>query len=82
MNYEAVYRTASATPGLLNITKEIESCSVMFGCFKVKFVDHEVYLGDVISAQGLEDSIQLIIERRAIKNPRCNVVNQSHYGRF
>ena len=30
----------------------------MFGSFKVKFVNHEVYLGDVISAQGLEDSIQ------------------------
>ena len=74
MNYEAVYRTAPTTPGLLNITTEIESCPVMFGCIKVKFVDHEVYLGDVISAQGLEDSIQLTIERRALKNQRCNEV--------
>ena len=50
-----------------NIKKETESHPVMFGSFKVKFVSHEVYLGDVISAQGLEDSIQLTIERRAGK---------------
>ena len=50
-----------------NIKSETESHPVMFGSFKVKFVSQEVYLGDVISAQGLEDSIQLTIERRAVK---------------
>ena len=39
----------------------------MFGSFNVKFVHHKVYLGDVISAKGLEDSIQLTIERRVGK---------------
>ena len=47
--------------------KEVKKSPVMFGNFQTKFVANEVYLGDVISAQGLEDSVNLTIERRAGK---------------
>ena len=43
-----------------SVKKEIGESPVMFGSFNVKLVHHEVYLGDVISAKGLEVSIQLI----------------------
>ena len=36
--------------------------NVMFNEFKMKFVDNKVYLGDVISSQGLKDSVNLTIE--------------------
>ena len=39
----------------------------MFGNFKMKFVEQECYLGDTISAQGLEESVSLTVERRAGK---------------
>ena len=37
---------------------------VMFGDFKMKFVENEVYLGDVISSQGLDMSVVQTIEKR------------------
>ena len=39
----------------------------MFGDFQMKFVEEEVYLGDVISAQGLEASVERTIEKRMSK---------------
>jgi hypothetical protein len=39
----------------------------MFGDFKMNFVENEVYLGDIISSQGLENSVLLTIEKRQSK---------------
>ena len=39
----------------------------MLGNFKMIFVESEVYLGDVISSQGMENSVQLTIEKRRSK---------------
>ena len=39
----------------------------MFGDFQMKFVEEEVYLGDVISAQGLETSVERTIEKQMSK---------------
>ena len=39
----------------------------MFGNFTISFVDSEVYLGDVIAAQGLEKSVELTINKRLAK---------------
>ena len=36
--------------------KEIKDDPVMFGEFKMNFVESEIYFGDVIYSQGLEDS--------------------------
>ena len=47
--------------------KEIEDNPVMFGEFEMKFVENEVYLGNVISSQGLERSVKLTIEKRYSK---------------
>ena len=47
--------------------KEIKEDPVMFGDFRMNFVESEVYLGDVISSQGLEDSVKLTIEKRSSK---------------
>jgi hypothetical protein len=47
--------------------KEIEDDPVMFGDFMMKFVENEVYLGDVISSQGMEDSVLLTLEKRTPK---------------
>ena len=44
--------------------KEIEDNPVMFGEFEMKFVENEVYLGDIISSQGLESSVKLTVEKR------------------
>ena len=46
------------------VKKQVESEPVMFGDFTVKFKESEVYLGDVIAAQGLEKSVELTINRR------------------
>ena len=46
------------------VKKQVESEPVMFGDFIVKFKESEVYLGDVIAAQGLEKSVELTINRR------------------
>ena len=46
------------------VKKEVDKNPVMFGNFTVKFQESEVYLGDVISAQGLETSVELTISRR------------------
>ena len=43
---------------------EIQKNPVMFGTFKVKTELEDVYLGDVISAQGLEASILATIRKR------------------
>ena len=51
--------------------KEVENSPVIFGNFKMKFVEQKVYLGATISAQGLEESVSLTVERRAgkVKGP-------------
>ena len=46
------------------VKKQVEKDPVMFGDFTVKFQESDVYLGDVISSQGLEKSIELTISRR------------------
>ena len=43
--------------------KEIRDDPGMFGEFEMNFVESEVYLGDVIASQGLEDSVKLTIEK-------------------
>ena len=44
--------------------EEIKKNPVMFGDFQVKLEKEEVYLGDVISARGLEASIEATIRKR------------------
>ena len=44
--------------------EEIKKDPIKFGDFKVKVVDEEVYLGDVISARGLEASIDGTVRKR------------------
>ena len=39
----------------------------MFGEFKMKFVENKVYLGDVISSKGLEESVKLTIDKQKSK---------------
>ena len=46
------------------IEQEIETNPIMFGSFKVKSVKEDVYLGEVISAQGLEAGLEATIRRR------------------
>ena len=47
-----------------NTKDEIKLNPIMFGNFQVKSVDEDVYLGEVISAQGLEAGIEATIRRR------------------
>ena len=47
--------------------KEIEDDPVMFGKFKMNLVENELYLGDMISSQGMENSVQHTIEKRLSK---------------
>ena len=49
------------------VQKEVEKDPIMFGNFTVLFVESEVYLGDVLSAQGLEKSVELTINKRLPK---------------
>ena len=49
------------------VQKEVEKDPIMFGNFIVSFVESEVYLGDVLSAQGLEKSVELTINKRLPK---------------
>ena len=49
------------------VQKEISKDPAMFGDFQMKFVDNKVYLGDTISAQGLDMSVELTIENRSGK---------------
>ena len=44
--------------------KEVDNDPVMFGEFKMNFVENEVYLGDVISSKGLEHSVELTVKKR------------------
>ena len=54
--------------------KEIKDDPVMFGEFKMNFVESEIYFGDVIYSQGLEDSVKLTIEKRSsVFRPWSNV---------
>jgi hypothetical protein len=46
------------------IMKEVESNPIMFGEITCKQKESEVYLGDVISAGGLEASVEMTIQRR------------------
>ena len=46
------------------VKRKVESDPVMFGNFTVNFQESKVYLGDVISAQGLDMSVELTINRR------------------
>ena len=47
-----------------NIQKEIEDNPLMFGKIVCKEKDSDVYLGDVISSQGLEHSVELTVQKR------------------
>ena len=58
--------------------KETEGNPVMFGDFKMNFVENEVYLGDVISSQGLESSVKLTIEKKEFKSKWSHVRGQSN----
>ena len=49
------------------VKKEIQEEPIMFGDFQMKLVEEEFYLGDVISAQGLEASVERTIEKRMSK---------------
>ena len=49
------------------VQKEIKEDPVMFGDFQMKFVENEVYLGDTVSSQGLEKSVEMTIENRVGK---------------
>ena len=49
------------------VLKEVEKEPIMFGNFVVNFVESEVYLGDVLSSQGLEKSVELTINKRLPK---------------
>ena len=49
------------------VKKEVSKDPIMFGNFTVRFVDSEVYLGDVLAAQGMEKSVELTINRRLAK---------------
>ena len=44
--------------------KEVDAEPIKFGDFEVKLVESEVYLGDVISAGGLEKCVEETIKRR------------------
>ena len=46
------------------VKRKVESDPVMFGNFTVNFQESEVYLGDVIFAQGLDMRVELTINRR------------------
>ena len=50
--------------GHQNIQKEIEDNPLMFGKIVCKEKDSDVYLGDVISSQGLEHSVELTVQKR------------------
>ena len=45
------------------VLKEVELDPIKFGDFTVKFKESEVYLGDVLAAQGLEKSVELTINK-------------------
>ena len=49
------------------VNKEIKQNPIMFGDFQVKSKEEDVYLGDVISARGLEASIEATIRKRSGK---------------
>ena len=50
-----------------DMKKEIEQNPIMFGDFQVKSKEEDVYLDDVISARGLEASIEATIRKRSGK---------------
>ena len=56
----------------MQVQKEVERDPVQFGDFVVKFKESEVYLGDVISAQGLEKSVELTISKIMVKSEGCH----------
>jgi hypothetical protein len=47
-----------------NIRNEVKKNPLMFGNFMCKEKDNDVYLGDVISSQGLEHSVELTVKKR------------------
>ena len=49
------------------VQKQVELDPIKFGSFTVMFKESEVYLGDVLSSQGMDRSVQLTIERRLAK---------------
>ena len=49
------------------VQHQVKLDPIKFGSFTVLFKESEVYLGDVIAAQGLDRSVQLTIERRLAK---------------
>ena len=53
------------------VQNQVKLDPIKFGSFTVLFKESEVYLGDVIAAQGLEGSVQLTIERRRAKVKRA-----------
>ena len=58
------YLVVGTTKYRENIQKEIEDNPLMFGKIVCKEKDSDIYLGDVISSQGLEHSVELTVQKR------------------
>ena len=46
------------------VEEELKSCPIVFGSFECKPKSQDLYLGDVISAEGLEASVEATIAHR------------------